>query len=260
MTILHLFGASIALNGIFFIFAAVLKSDFFTDITYSLSFILLAILLLIFGHPVQAVPLTALVLVIIWALRLGGYLFWRILHIKVDHRFDGRRENFISFGSFWFLQAVTVAIVMLPLYGIVTAAHRAPGLNPLVHVPLIILYILGLLIESVADFQKYRFKIRPENRNSFMRAGLWKYSRHPNYFGEILLWWSIALMGAPLFSGLEWLYLVGPLFITLLLLFVSGIPLLEKSAEKKWGSDPEYRAYRDTTSILIPLAPKKRGA
>ena len=256
MTILYLFGASIALNGIFFIFAAVLKSDVFTDITYSLSFILLAVLLLVSEHPVQTLPLIALILVIVWAVRLGGYLFWRILHIKVDHRFDGKRENFISFGSFWLLQAVTVAIVMVPLYGIVTTAHRAAGLTPWIHVPLIILYSIGLVIETVADFQKYRFKMKPENKGAFMRTGIWKYSRHPNYFGEILIWWSIGLMGAPLFVGLEWLYLVGPLFITLLLLFVSGIPLLEKSAEEKWGSDPEYRAYRDTTSILIPRPPK----
>ena len=255
ITILYLFGASIALNGIFFIFAAVLKSDLFTDITYSLSFILLAVLLLISGHPVQTLPLTALVLVIIWALRLGGYLFRRILHIKVDHRFDEKRENLISFGSFWLLQALTVAIVML-LYGIVTTAHRAPGLIPLIHVPLIILYCIGLVIESVADWQKFRFKTKPESKNAFMRTGIWKYSRHPNYFGEILIWWSIGLMGAPLFTGLEWLYLIGPLFITLLLLFVSGIPLLEKSAEEKWGDDPDYRAYRDTTSILIPRPPK----
>ncbi len=258
MNLIHVFLASIALNAFFFLFAAVFKTDVLTDITYSLTFVLLSVLLFISEQPAYLVQILPLVMVVLWAVRLGGYLFWRILHIKVDHRFDNRRNSIIAFGSFWALQAITVAIVMLPVWAIMRSRGNAASVSVVHLVPALVVYAAGLIIEAVSDAQKYRYKI--SGGSSFMATGLWKFSRHPNYFGEMLVWWGIGLAGMTVFSGLYWLTLIGPLFITLLLIYVSGIPLLEKSADRKWGDDPAYIAYKTGTSILVPLLPKKARA
>ncbi|AHC16158.1 DUF1295 domain-containing protein [Salinispira pacifica] len=254
---------SLGINGVFFLIAATLRSDLFTDLTYSLSFILLSLYLGIQAplfHPVQYINL---LLVILWALRLGGYLFRRILLIKVDHRFDDRRDSFIRFGSFWLLQALTVWIVMLPLAG--SSVPPSPGALP----PWGILisaagwagFAAGLIIQWIADRQKFAFKSREENSGKFMKDGLWSRSRHPNYFGEMLIWWGLGIASVPFFRSHEFLYFAGPLFITLMLRYVSGVPLLEKQADKKWGEKPEYRDYKARTPLIIPrILPASSGS
>jgi len=256
MTLLQMLLVSLAINGVFFIMAAFLRTDVFTDITYSLSFIVLAVMLWASSSGRSPVQLFSIAAVILWGLRLGSYLFNRILHIKVDHRFDDKRDNFVRFGSFWLLQAITVWVVLLPVYGIMSL-DRIPDLELAFLLPGVLMFVLGLVIETAADLQKYRFKMKEENKGKFMSSGIWKYSRHPNYFGEMLVWWGIALPGIVLFEGAAWLYFIGPVFITLLLLFVSGIPLLEKSADRKWGTDPAYVRYKKTTSLLVPLPVRK---
>lgn len=256
MNLLQSLLASLALNGIFFVFAAYLKTDVFTDITYSLSFVLLTAVLYLTSGGKGAAQVIASAMVILWGIRLGSYLFNRILHIKVDHRFDDKRNNPVRFGMFWLLQAVTVWVVMLPVFGILSAPE---SLEPPVWALAVSVagFLAGFLIEAVADAQKYRFKSKEENRGKFMAEGLWSWSRHPNYFGEMLLWWSIAFPGLFIFRGAEFLYFIGPLFITLLIRFVSGVPLLEKSAEEKWGGSEAYVKYKGSTSLLIPLPPRK---
>jgi len=256
MSLLQVLAISILINGVFFIIAAIMRTDTFTDITYSLSFIVLTAFLFAtsaFRAPVQLFTAGA---VILWGLRLGGYLFYRILHIKVDHRFDDKRDSFVKFGSFWLLQAISVWVILLPAYGILTAnGERALPLAAIL--PGALLFIAGLALETVADAQKYAFKSRPETKGEFMATGVWRYSRHPNYFGEMLVWWGIALPGVFLFRGASLLLFIGPVFITLLLLFVSGIPLLEREADRKWGERTDYQDYKRRTSILIPLPRKK---
>ena len=112
------------------------------------------------------------------------------------------------------------------------------------------------MIEAVADAQKSAFKAKEENRERFITSGLWSYSRHPNYFGEMLVWWGLFIYAVPFLQGAAFAVVIGPLFITLLLLFVSGIPPLERSAEAKYGDDPAYREYRRRTSMLVPLPPR----
>ncbi|MBN1616219.1 MAG: DUF1295 domain-containing protein [Spirochaetales bacterium] len=256
MNMVYLLAASLALNAFFFLFAAILKTDVFTDITYSLSFILLCALLFFWYRPSGIVAIGVLLMVSLWALRLGGYLFIRILHIKVDHRFDDRRNSFVAFGSFWLLQAISVWIIMLPVSGLV-ANYGDWSTVPRISLLCALGFVIGLVIETIADVQKYVYKQKATPAPQWMRTGLWSWSRHPNYFGEILVWFSIAGIGIPFYSGLQWLFFIGPLYITFLLLFVSGIPLLEKAADAKWADNPEYRAYRSATSVLIPLPPKK---
>ncbi len=246
------FAIALALNGAFFAFAAARKTDVVTDLSYSLTFALLAVVLPFTGAG-ETSQLVASLLVLVWAVRLGVYLFRRILRMKVDHRFDDMRDKPLRFARFWLLQAITVAVVMLPVSYLLDR-DSAPGFDAWMIVGAL-LWLTGLVIEAVADAQKSAFRAKDENRGRFVSTGLWHYSRHPNYFGEILVWWGIFLYAVPFLAGAAFAVVVGPIFITLLLLFVSGIPLLERGADEKYGDDPAYRAYKRRTSILVPLPP-----
>ena len=251
--ILISFAIALAVNGAFFAFAAARRTDVVTDLSYSLTFALLAVVLLFAGaaEPVQVV---ASLLVVVWAARLGIYLFRRIMRTKVDHRFDGMRDQPLRFARFWLLQAITVAVVMLPVSYLLDQ-DDPPGLGAW-SIAGAAVWLVGLLIEAVADAQKAAFRAKEENRGRFVASGLWRYSRHPNYFGEMLVWWGLFLYVVPVLHGAAFAVVIGPVFITLLLLFVSGIPLLEKSANEKYGGDAAYRDYKLRTSILVPLPPR----
>lgn len=256
MEIIRLLILSLSLNGVFFILAAALKTDVFTDITYSLSFFLLTLYCLFRGTGLSVYQIIPALFVVIWSIRLGIYLFRRILFIKTDHRFDDKRDSFIKFGTFWLLQAVTVWVLILPVYGI-TSSSKSSSEITIWFILGTAMWLKGFLIESVADNQKFIFKKDPKNKGRFISSGLWKYSRHPNYFGEILVWWGITISCIPYFNGSDFIFFISPIFITLLLLFVTGIPLLEKSWDEKWGTDPDFIQYKKQTNLLIPMPPKK---
>lgn len=251
--ILLSFAVAFAVNGAFFAVAASLRTDTVTDLSYSLTFALLAVVLPFTGAA-EPVQLVASLLVVVWAVRLGAYLFRRILRIKVDHRFDGMREQPLRFARFWLLQAITVAVVMLPVSYLLDQSDPS-GLGAW-SVAGGLIWLVGLLVEAVADAQKAAFRAQEENRGRFVASGLWRYSRHPNYFGELLLWWGLFVFAVPVLHGAAFAVVIGPIFITLLLLFVSGIPLVERNADEKYGSDEAYRDYRRRTSILVPLPPR----
>jgi steroid 5-alpha reductase family enzyme len=195
------------------------------------------------------------VLICAWGIRLGAYLFARILKTGVDHRFDDMRDRPLRFARFWALQALTVWVVMLPAIRLFTR----PGDSAVSWVSILgfALWALGFAIEAASDAQKSAFKKNPANRDHFISSGLWKYSRHPNYLGESLLWWGLFIAAVPLFSGWDFLAAIGPLYLTLLLLFVSGVPLLEKSADSRYGKDAAYREYKRRTSIFLILPRRK---
>ena len=247
------FVIALALNGAFFTVAAVRRTDVVTDLSYSLTFALLALVLPFTGER-EPSQLIASLLVLLWALRLGGYLFRRILRMKVDHRFDAMRDKPLRFARFWLLQAVAVAVIMLPVSYLLDRSG-APGVGAWA-VAGAAVWFAGLLIEAVADAQKSAFRAKDEHRGRFIASGLWRYSRHPNYFGEILVWWGLFLYAVPFLGGAAFAVVVGPVFVTLLLLFVSGIPPLERSADEKYGGDAAYRDYKRRTSILVPLPPR----
>ncbi|XWS50816.1 hypothetical protein CRYUN_Cryun12cG0121500 [Craigia yunnanensis] len=235
----------------FFIITALLKFDKVTDFAGSTNFVIIAVLTLVIKGSWHFRQVVLTLLVVIWGLRLGLFLLMRILQWGEDKRFDEMRSNFGKLAVFWIFQAVWVWTVSLPVT-VVNASNRDPS----IHAEDIIGWIMwsvGISIEATADQQKLSFKNSPENRGKWCNIGLWKYSRHPNYLGEILLWWGIFVASAPVLEGAEWLVILGPIFLTLLLLFVSGLPLLEESADKKFGNVAAYRIYKKTTSPLIPL-------
>jgi steroid 5-alpha reductase family enzyme len=247
--------ASFAIQALFFAFAASLKTDKVTDLSYSLSFALLSILLVLGNRAFAPVQLVAAAAVILWAARLGAYLLSRILKIGKDARFDDKRGDFLKFLVFWILQAVSVWAIMLPITLLLSLP--SPGPFGVLSAAGIAVWAIGFAVEAASDAQKYAFRNRPENKGRWIETGLWKYSRHPNYFGEVVLWWGLFLLALPSLSTWMLFAAAGPVSITLLILFVSGVPLLEKGAEEKYGTDPEYRAYKRRTSSFVPL-PRRR--
>jgi len=248
-------GLSVLINAAFFAFAAAFRTDKVTDLSYSLSFVVLAVLLLVRNGTWSPLHVAAALLVVAWGLRLGAYLFTRILRTGVDHRFDAMRDDLPRFAVFWILQAFTVWAVMLPavrLFSLRSAFTIGP-----VSAAGIAVWALGFAVEIVSDSQKSAFKADPGNKGRFISSGLWKYSRHPNYLGETLAWWGLFLCLVPAFTGWDFLTAAGPLFLTLMLLFVSGIPPLEKSARERWGSDPAWQEYSRRTSVFL-LLPRRR--
>jgi steroid 5-alpha reductase family enzyme len=245
---------SLGINLLFFLLASAFKTDKFTDFTYGLTFIILALLFLLKNQTFYRYQLLLAVMVILWGVRLITYLLVRILKIKKDRRFNKIRENPLKFLQFWVFQGLAVWAIMLPsIYLLNKIESRL--LSP-VMVLGIIIWAFGLLIETVSDLQKFSFKNNPKNKNLWIQSGLWKYSRHPNYFGEMLCWWGIFIYTLPYLQGLSWLTIFGPIFITFILLFVSGIPPLEKRYDKRYADNKEYQEYKERTSILIPLPQK----
>lgn len=244
---------SLVINLSMFLVAFRLQSDKLTDISYAVTFATIAIWGFAFsdGGPYHLLLMT---MIVVWALRLGGFLLYRVVKKGKDARFDEMRGSFLKFGKFWLAQAVTVWVVMIPS---IFAFEAQVEFTPLLAAGLAI-WIVGLLCESVADLQKLRFSSDSKNKDRWIETGIWRYSRHPNYFGEILVWLGVYLYVVSSLTQFEAIVgLISPLFIITLLLFVSGIPILEKNADKRWGKLDAYKNYKKRTSILIPLPRSK---
>lgn len=250
---LHILAISLAIslviNAAMFLLAYWLQSDKLTDASYAVSFIALALFCLS-RSDYSSPGLVGLSLIIVWALRIGSFLLYRVIKSGRDPRFDEMRESFVKFGRFWLGQALTVWILMIP--ATLAFTHKSKwGMLSIIGV---VVWLIGFTTEAIADLQKYRFTHDPKHKNQWIESGLWRYSRHPNYFGEILVWIGMYIFALPSLTTLEAIVaLVSPLFIATLLLFVSGIPILEKSADKRWGTSPAYRTYKKRTSLLVPF-------
>jgi steroid 5-alpha reductase family enzyme len=252
-------GVSLGIQAALFLLAAWFRTDKVTDLSYGLTFIALAVLL-IGGSVRWLTPATAIALmVVLWGLRLAAYLFYRILRIGRDARFDGVRERFWRFARFWCFQGVAVWIIMLPTTLWFALSGANDGWTGWMAAGALI-WLAGLVIETVADAQKFGFKNREGLRSRWPDHGLWRYSRHPNYFGELLCWWGVFVFELPVLGWWALPGAAGPLTITGLLLFVTGIPTLEASAQRKWGDDPAYVAYRLRTNRLIPWPARRARA
>jgi len=243
---------------VFFIITALFRFDKVTDFAGSTNFVIIAVLTAALKGTWHFRQVVLTVLVVVWGLRLAVFLLMRILNWGEDKRFDEMRGNLGKLAVFWIFQAVWVWTVSLPVT-IVNASDRNPSIEARDIIGWI-MWVIGLSVEAIADQQKLAFKNSPSNRGKWCNVGLWSYTRHPNYFGEMFLWWGVFVASAPVLSGAEWLVILGTIFLTLLLLFVSGIPLLEASADKRFGRSEEYRTYKNTTSPLIPLPPVVYGA
>jgi steroid 5-alpha reductase family enzyme len=243
-------GASLAINLVLFLVAFNRQSDKLTDLSYALSFLAIDITSFLYAGKTDLFSWIIFALPALWAVRIGCFLLIRILKFGSDSRFDDIRTSFLRFGKFWLGQAVTAWILMLPVS---LALYRGGKISSLL-IAGVAIWLCGLLIETIADNQKFAFKLDRKNDGKWIQGGLWKYARHPNYFGEILVWCGIYVACFTSLSTVEKLVcLASPILISLLLLFVSGVPLLEKSADQRWGNRKDYQDYKRRSRLLIPL-------
>lgn len=192
-------------------------------------------------------------LVLVWSVRLASFLFWRIKRHGKDARFDEIKTRPLRFFLTWTLQGLWVLLTAAAALAVITGTERQPlGVYAVVGM---LAWTIGFSIEVIADRQKSAFKSDPANDGRFIQSGLWAWSRHPNYFGEILLWTGVAIIAWPALSGWQYVTLISPVFVTLLLTKVSGIPPLEQRADERWGDEPEYQEYKRQTPVLIPWPP-----
>ncbi|MEX8057019.1 DUF1295 domain-containing protein [Microbacterium sp. 16-032] len=244
--------AAFVIQFLVFIPSAVRRTERFFDLTGSLTFIAVSIALALLAPAQDTRGWILAAMVVVWAARLGSFLFARVHRAGTDGRFDEIKTNPLRFFQVWCIQGLWVALTASAAWIAMSAdaADRAP-LDGFA-VAGIVVWLAGMVFEVVADLQKQAFRANPANKGEFIRTGLWSRSRHPNYFGEILVWVGVFVVAVPVLQGWQWVAVLSPLFVVLLLTRVSGIPLLEKRADERWGDRADYRAYRDRTPVLIP--------
>lgn len=243
-------GLAFLINWLVFIPANIFQTEKFFDLTGSITYILVTLIAFKLSDNIDNRSMLLASLVIIWAVRLGSFLFNRILQDGKDDRFDKIKPNFLRFLNVWTIQAIWVTLTAAAAIIAITSTERkALGIFAIIG---FIVWIIGFLFEVVADYQKRQFRRNPANRGKFIQSGLWSKSRHPNYFGEIMLWVGIFIIAIPVLQGWQWVALLSPIFVFLLLTRISGVPGLEAKANKKWGGQADYEAYKANTPVLIP--------
>lgn len=229
------------------------QTEHWYDLTGSLTYLTVTIGTLLLAGRFDLRSVLLVVLVSIWAVRLGSYLYRRIQQSGADTRFDDIKPSFIRFLMAWTLQGLWVFLTLGAALAALTT-ETAPPLGLMGWAGAAV-WAFGFAVEAIADAQKRRFRDDPANKGRFIDSGLWAWSRHPNYFGEITLWVGIALVALPALSGWQYITLISPIFVYLLLTRVSGIPILESRADERWGDEPAYQAYKARTPTLFPRPP-----
>ena len=234
---------------VLFIPAYLMQTEKFYDLAGSFTYISIISYVFYKSSEFNLGNLILSVFIIIWAVRLGSFLFFRIQKAGEDKRFRDIKPSPTRFFMTWTLQGMWVSICSACA---ITAMSTSEGIivNTLFFVGAIT-FILGFLIEIIADNQKTKFKNNPNNKNKFISTGLWSYSRHPNYLGEITLWTGVAIMSFSSLSGLQLITLISPVFTYLLLVYVSGVRLLEARGKRKWGHLESYQEYIKNTPTLL---------
>lgn len=250
---------ALAINWLVFIPSAIAKADTFYDTTGAITYIsVIALASYAAWQALGSLDTRAIVIaamVAFWCIRLGAFLFIRIHAMGgTDSRFEKIKVNPGRFLVAWTLQALWVILTASAAVAAITSTNPQP-VDLFFWVGAVI-WLVGMVFETVADAQKSAFKADPANKGKFINTGLWRWSRHPNYFGEITLWTGILVMAVPVLSGLAWLVVISPVFVYLLLTRVSGINLQDEQAKERWGDDPAYQQYRRDTPILFPRPPK----
>ena len=232
-----------------FIPAFIFQTEKFYDLTGSITYLTAVFYTLYVTGSNNLSDLIIVGCVAVWAIRLGSFLFMRIHKAGEDRRFRTIKPNFTRFLMTWTLQGMWVSMCLLC---VLTALSSYSGvvMNSIFFIGLLI-FILGLSIEIIADYQKTVFRRNIENKDKFITTGLWSLSRHPNYFGEILLWTGIAIMSISSLQGLQYLTLISPIFVYVLLVYISGVRILEAQAEKKWGHLDSFKEYIKNTPRLF---------
>lgn len=247
-------GFAFILNWIVFIPSYLCHTEKFFDLTGAVTYVTATLGALLFANGLDLRALLVGGMVIVWAVRLGSFLFLRIHRDGSDSRFDQMKYDFWQFLMTWTIQGLWVSLTASAALLVITSESKVEfGFLGVVGS---VIWLIGFAIEVIADWQKSQFKSNPANQGKFITTGLWAWSRHPNYFGEIVLWTGIAIMAVPLLERWSWFVLISPVFVYFLLTRISGIPIQKKRADERWGHLPEYQAYIEKTPVLVPRPPR----
>jgi len=242
------------LNWLAFIPANAAQTEKYYDLTGSVTYLSVIVFALVAVGSFDGRSVLLTCLIAMWAVRLGSFLFARVRKDGKDGRFDKIKVNPLRFLTAWTTQGLWVFLTLSCALAAITAP--SDGSVGVVAVVGAVVWLLGFGIEVTADNQKTAFKKDPANSGRFISTGIWAWSRHPNYFGEILLWTGVAIIALPTLSGWRWLTLVSPVFVYLLLTRASGVPLLETRADARWGGQQDYEAYKAATPVLMMRPPR----
>lgn len=235
---------------IFYLIAQAIKNNSIVDIGWGPGFIVTGLVLLLFYPFLFATKVFVLLMIFFWGLRLSIYIFMRNKGKGEDFRYKnwrekwGKKEPLYAFFKVFMLQGLVMFIVAAPIYFAFLADFR--GLTWVQYLGIAV-YLIGYYFEVVGDYQMQKFKSKPESKGKLMTSGLWKYTRHPNYFGEAVIWWGIFLVVLPVEYGI--IAIISPAVITYLLVYVSGVPMLEE----KYEGRPDWEAYKKRTPKFFPF-------
>ncbi len=246
-------GLAFVINWIAFIPAYFWQTEKFFDLTGSITYLSVVWAAMLLSPVADARAWLLVGIVSIWAIRLGSYLFRRIMKEGEDRRFRDLKPSFLRFLTVWTIQGLWVSLTLAAALAAITTTLKL-DLGAYAVIGLLV-WMVGFGIEVVSDRQKSQFRADPENAGKFINTGLWAWSRHPNYFGEIVLWIGVAIIAIPVLQDWQWVTMISPLFVILLLTRVSGVPMLEKRADEKWGGQVDYEDYKARTPVLVLRPP-----
>ena len=239
-----------------FIPAYKFQTEHFYDLTGSFTYLSVIVCAYLFSNASNNPRATLLCLIcIVWAIRLGSFLFIRIRKDGKDGRFDEIKPLWYRFLGAWTLQGLWVFVTLAAALAVITSKKNVP-LDIFAYLGLGV-WLFGFVIEVIADQQKRLFRKNSDNKGRYITTGLWAWSRHPNYFGEIALWTGVFIICIPVLQGWQWATLISPIFVYLLLTRMSGVNMLEEIADKRWGGEEAYEKYKKDTSVLMLRPPRQ---
>ena len=247
---------AVLLQVIFFIPSFLLKTEKYYDLVGSLTYVTTVSLAYFSVETKTMIDSIIYFYVMVWALRLGIYLFRRVRNDGKDVRFEKAKRHFFWFLQYWMGQALWVSLTACA--AIIAILSPEEDTLPVLAMVGMALWLSGFTIESLSDYQKRVFRKENNPSEAFIHTGLWARSRHPNYFGEITLWTGIAVIALNTLTGIEYITLVSPIFVYILLTRMSGVNLLERIADERYGHLEEYQRYKRNTPVLVPKFSKDK--
>ena len=247
---------AVLLQVIFFIPSFLLKTEKYYDLVGSLTYVTTVSLAYFSVETKTMIDSIIYFYVMVWALRLGIYLFRRVRNDGKDVRFEKAKRHFFWFLQYWMGQALWVSLTACA--AIIAILSPEEDTLPVLAMVGMALWLSGFTIESLSDYQKRVFRKENNPSEAFIHTGLWARSRHPNYFGEITLWTGIAVIALNTLTGIEYITLVSPIFVYILLTRMSGVNLLERIADERYGHLEEYQRYKRNTPVLVPKLSKDK--